>query len=497
MSLDIGVGLAYLTGSKLAPYAVEPPWSSDPLLHQGIDYQQRATVLDLFDLPVALDPKYAAAPAIRFPGVRRIISAPVYDSVMRVESAAAVQDEDFDAFCNRRERVFTLDEESHGNTDLLVDVPTLGMYSYFFYGGRRRAELRQVLGQLRPRRPYIEFADRIAATLAPFNAVHIRRGDFRYSQLAPRADRVTGDEVTRNLASRLSSDERLVVCTDSSSEEDWFAPLQRQFNEVVFLDRMLLESNDLRYAFGELPFHDDTVLALVSQLVSTRARCFIGTLFSSFTAMIQRARGIESRQPEFLFCYSDWDSSVVPFDRCEFLPVQDGSYSWNRILYPVAPSVISWLRDWPESFQSSPVDLAPNTFPADSIVLTAAAARVHGQDIRYERSCLHDNIGYWTNPRDYVTWDFSAAGNMRCRVEIRYACPDTCAGSAYIISLDGGASVSATVASTGDWTAFSSWQSLGLLDIPTGHQTLAVRVVTMPFSAAMNLAAVRLIPIGS
>jgi hypothetical protein len=44
----------------------------------------------------------------------------------------------------------------------------------------------------------------------------------------------------------------------------------------------------------------------------------------------------------------------VRFERCEFLPVDDGPYTWNRIRYPVPPDAYSWMREWPESSGSAP-----------------------------------------------------------------------------------------------------------------------------------------------
>ena len=62
-----------------------------------------------------------------------------------------------------------------------------------------------------------------------------------------------------------------------------------------------------------------------------------GTMFSTFTALIHRLRGFAGREPHFLYCYDDFLSPLVRFDRCELLPVDDGPYSWNRIRYLLSP----------------------------------------------------------------------------------------------------------------------------------------------------------------
>jgi hypothetical protein len=487
MSLDVGVGLAHLTGRVLVPFAVQPPWSGDPAFGQGVP---EATILDLFDVPVPISREHAGANAVHHRGLASLMATAVHETVLRVPPAPPVESGDFVAFRNGRPHVATLDGD---DGDRLVDTSTLGMASYFFYAhGARRSALLRALAGVRPKRPYREAAARIAGMLAPYNAVHVRRGDFRHVGLCPRAADVSGDEVAANLASRLDPGERLVVCTDGSPDDGWFSPIRRRFRDVVFLDRLLLEHEPMRRALRELPHCDDTVAALVTQLVAAEARTFVGTLFSTFSALIQRTRGLARGDAEFLYCYSAWDPGLVPYERCAFTPAQDGPYSWNRILFPVHPCVVSWFRDWPEAFREAPADAA---LPGGTTVLRARDARVHGRTLRYEQSDVHDNIGYWTDRRDYVTWDLSVPGPARYHVEACHACPDDVSGSTYRVGIEGGAAVAATVTPTGAWTSYSGWRPLGTLDLTEGRHTLAVRVVDMRAGALMNLSAVRLVPV--
>ncbi len=495
MSLDIGLGLAHLCGRTLAPYSVKPAWCSDPVLLAGVDYEQRATVLDLFDLPIPIELTRAEADGINFSLVRRLLSAPVNESVLQDNSEAMLDSKDLGAFKNGRQHIQTLAEARRDDDDVVVDVPTLGMYSQFFYASHAvKGQLRRIFGQVHPREPYRDLGHRISESLAPFNAVHIRRGDFRYARLTPRGHCVEGEEVARNLASRLPTEERLIVCTDGSSDDAWFAPLRRTFREVVFLDRLLLES--WRSDFRTLPHQDDVVLGLLTQLVAERAECFVGTLYSSFTALIQRSRGFGGR-PDFLFCYSDWDPRLVPFERCEFIPVQDGPYSWNRILYPVDPSTSSWFRDWPESFEEEADGADSAIAVPGTVILKASEAALGGPGQYYESLRGYESTGLWTNLSDYVTWRFSAGSEAICRIEIRYACTEVCAGSTFAVHLGSGSELVERVLATGGWELFSSWQRIGTVNVPAGRNTLTVRVLAMPGSAAMNLAGVRLVPLRS
>ena len=79
---------------------------------------------------------------------------------------------------------------------------------------------------------------------------------------------------------------------------------------------------------------------------------FAGTLFSTFTGLIHRLRGFADVDSKFLYCYNDFLSQSVRFEQCEFQPLADGPYSWNRIRYPVSPDAYSWLREWPEAFET-------------------------------------------------------------------------------------------------------------------------------------------------
>ena len=150
-------------------------------------------------------------------------------------------------------------------------------------------------------------------------------------------------------------DDPLVICTDGSLDEEIFGPIQQYFRETVFLDRYLRESASIREMIcAAASRNDESVLALLTQLVASKARVFAGTLFSTFTALIHRLRGFDRQESSFLYCYNDFLSPLVRFDRCEFLPVDDGPYSWNRVRYPVSPDAYSWFREWPESFKAPP-----------------------------------------------------------------------------------------------------------------------------------------------
>lgn len=127
-----------------------------------------------------------------------------------------------------------------------------------------------------------------------------------------------------------------------------------------------------------------------------------------------------------------------------------------------------------------------------SITLHARDAEVHGTNARYEFGDGKDNIGYWTNPEDYVTWEFIVREPATFSVEITYACDKGVGGSEYLVKV-GKQTLSGVVKDTGSWTKFVT-EKLGTLMLDKGRYTLTVRPIRMPHFAVMNLKQVILKP---
>ena len=369
MSLDIAVGLAYLTGRVLVPYRFrEPRWF--PPTAEPSRVPEPPRLPDLFDIPVAWSDEYLLKTWISQPDALHCPWAPVFESVFCLSGEPPNDDVRFRQFRNGRQYVHTFSPEQDDAPDLHISAHTLGHYSHFFYLDEdRRHRLVDLMRRLRPKLPYLEAAEDVAASLGSFNAIHIRRGDFVQNELSrmhiTRAASIGGQEIVANLASRMHRDDPLVICTDGSPEEELFGPIRTYFRDTIFLHRFLNEHRPIRRRLAALPRSDEGVLALLTQLVASKAQVFAGTLFSTFTALIHRLRGWSRRESRALYCYNDFVSPLVRFERCEFLPVDDGLYTWNRIRYPVSPDAYSWLREWPEA-----ADLAPPPFRSVRLVPT-------------------------------------------------------------------------------------------------------------------------------
>jgi len=127
-----------------------------------------------------------------------------------------------------------------------------------------------------------------------------------------------------------------------------------------------------------------------------------------------------------------------------------------------------------------------------TLLLHARDAFTHGETIRYESTGGKDNIGYWTNPADWVSWDLRIGRPGSFDVEITYACPDVSGGSRYVVGLSG-EELSGKVQGTGSWTAFET-QKLGTVKLSGGRFTLTVKAKDLVREGVMNLQSIVLRP---
>ena len=180
-------------------------------------------------------------------------------------------------------------------------------------------------------------------------------------------------------------------------------------------------------------------------------------------------RGFAGQEPNFLYCYNDFVSPLVRFERCEFLPVDSGPFSWNRVRYPAPPGLSSWFREWPESFDTSGPS-AQEAPPFGTLDLRAGAATLHGSTLRIMPEVGAEPggepvIGSWTDAGEFVAWDLDLADGGTYAVEIRYACHAKSSGTRYRVGIAGGDELQARVWNTGGWTALSPWLPLGRIRI--------------------------------
>lgn len=347
MGLEIGVGLAHLAQRTLIFYDAKPLWrGSHPSIAE--DESVNASILDLFEVPGPTLPEAHRAQIAADHGVRALDWPDAFACVFR-HPAADPDARRFEAFRNRRPTVVGFSEADEAAAVLRFAKRSLSFYSYFFYLPEElRAEVRRAIAGVRPRAPYRQLADEICASFGAFNAVHIRRGDFmnqHYSNASMRPQTIAA-----NLASVMPRNEPLLIFTDASADTDFFAPILEAYPGAILFEQHLLRDQAWRERLRALPCNGDVALALISQIVAGNSRVFAGSLFSTFTALIHRERGLRTGEDAFLFAFNPLDS-WIPFKDCAFGEWKDGIFSWNRFPHIASSDIYAWFREWPEAFR--------------------------------------------------------------------------------------------------------------------------------------------------
>jgi hypothetical protein len=343
MGAEIATGVAFLTGRRLSmPFDQPIPPAPRSSITDG-DRGRSATLLDLLELPVEIvhaDEWHELAEHKR----ETVDWGEIGHAVCTIGSDLDLADPQLVDFANGRTRFVRPPVSDEPIVELQGRL--LSFYSYFFHDHRPAAlrQLHAVVRGIRPRRAYVETGAAIATDLGHFNALHLRRSDLTIG--IPAYGDVTPDDVAANVASILPNDELLVVCSEVEGADELFDPLRARFPRLVFANDLIL--GDHRRAFFSLPRHEDNALGLVTQDLASRAAGFVGTIGSTFTAMIQRQRRQRDPRERFLFT-ADFTPDGPVFHDGEFIETADGCYSWNRIRYAMSPDVLAWFREWPEA----------------------------------------------------------------------------------------------------------------------------------------------------
>jgi hypothetical protein len=136
-----------------------------------------------------------------------------------------------------------------------------------------------------------------------------------------------------------------------------------------------------------------------------------------------------------------------------------------------------------------------------SVVLQARDVVVHGTTVRYEPD--KNTIGYWTKPKDWVSWELEITEPGTFTVEMFEACGRGSGGSHYTVEIvdsnptrERGSEQTLTdqVPDTDSFRNFRT-RKIGEVKIEKpGNYTLSVRVVDKPGLAVMDLRTITLKP---
>jgi hypothetical protein len=375
MSTELGVLLAFLTDRVLVLDGnLSPP--ANLVAYDGkLSNRHRSRPTDLIELPVPWLEAEQIDSEGRGPSME-LTDRSLVESVFFYPASLDLDSEDFRRFAQGRRAAFTYGGEYRDAAVLRLSggpeigdnrykMHNLGFYAPFLYlDTASKEQVHRLLRAMHPKRHIVELADRATAALGTFNAVHIRRGDFKrtYGRTTLlRRPREAIEVLDHNFSRR----DRLVILTDEG-DDPFFAEIVQAYPHTVLLDRFILD--ELDQEFRDLPHHDSVALAFLCQLIAVRARDFVGTMTSTFSALIQRWRGSRGLDERFKFLWNEIpaaDAAILrgatAINRC--VPMRpdgtmveefEGPYSWNRY----DPRINSaWMREWPESFLP-PSDLA-------------------------------------------------------------------------------------------------------------------------------------------
>jgi hypothetical protein len=138
--------------------------------------------------------------------------------------------------------------------------------------------------------------------------------------------------------------------------------------------------------------------------------------------------------------------------------------------------------------------LAVEPTPEGPIMLHARDAIVHGQMVRYEPEPHKNTIGYWSNPADWVRWEFNVTKPGTYGVEILQGCGKGSGGSTVDFSV-GEQKLTVTVQDTGHFQNFVP-RDIGKVKFEkAGTYTLSVKPTKKPGAAVMDLRQVTLTPL--
>ncbi|BDI29008.1 hypothetical protein CCAX7_10590 [Capsulimonas corticalis] len=123
--------------------------------------------------------------------------------------------------------------------------------------------------------------------------------------------------------------------------------------------------------------------------------------------------------------------------------------------------------------------------------LTATDAEIHGTTARLESADNIDDVGYWTNLTDNVSWTLAVprAQAGKYKVTLEFACPANTTGGQYEIAIDGQPDNKITGAAgvTANWDTFATVNLEGTLTLSGDHATLRMSPKTMPALGILNL----------
>ena len=151
-------------------------------------------------------------------------------------------------------------------------------------------------------------------------------------------------------------------------------------------------------------------------------------------------------------------------------------------------------QEWRDAMNAAVKGRKVRVTPATGdIRLHAKDARVHAKNMRYEPQSYKNVLGFWTKPEDWADWDFEVKATGKYEVEVQQGCGRGSGGAEVAVEA-AGQTLTFIVQDTGHFQNMIQ-RTIGVVDLPAGRQTLAVKPRTKPGGAVMDLRRVVLRPV--
>lgn len=151
----------------------------------------------------------------------------------------------------------------------------------------------------------------------------------------------------------------------------------------------------------------------------------------------------------------------------------------------ISSTIVLKIQGKPEIEQ---VRIAQDT--AGQLTLSANEATVHGTGLNYESKNGKDNLGFWTDARDWADWAVTVSRPGKFRVFAEIA---TQQATAFTVKV-GDQSLRAAAPNTGNYSTFQK-VDLGIIDLKaSGNTTIEVRPVVENWQP-LNLRSIQFVPV--
>lgn len=165
-----------------------------------------------------------------------------------------------------------------------------------------------------------------------------------------------------------------------------------------------------------------------------------------------------------------------------------------QVVEELAKKLAEWRKTVGAKMMEPNPNYAPNPQAADGVItMPAKWATIHGETLRYEPLPHKNTLGFWTNPKDWASFEFELKEPGTFEVELLVGCGNGSGGSEVLVAV-GTQQLTFKVEQTGGFQNFVP-RKIGQIKLERPRRyTLEIRPQTKPGPAVMDVREVKLIP---